>query len=108
MQKYVTALTWGHANKKLFLATGQQIHVATVQRTVPTLQALCRQTIAQAIGNREASLDLNLPSRMKTNIIDTFQSAIQVSLVCKSSVRQHFSIALTNNPIVVCGRLSLG
>jgi hypothetical protein len=79
LQKYITALTWGHANKKLFLATGQQIHIATVKRTVPTLQALCKQTIAEAIVSRDATSELDLPSRMRSCIVDTFQSSIQVS-----------------------------
>jgi hypothetical protein len=76
-KKYITALTWGHANKKLFLATGQQIHIATVKRTVPTLQALCKQTIAEAIVSRDATSELDLPSRMRSCIVDTFQSSIQ-------------------------------
>lgn len=79
-QKYVTALTWGHASRKLFVATGQQLHVANVEREVPTLQVLCRQALAMALKDREAASELPLPSRAKSCIYDTFASTIQVSV----------------------------
>ena len=77
-QKYVTALTWGHASRKLFVATGQQLHVASVEKEVPTLQALCRQALARALRDREATSELPLPSRAKGCIRETFTSTIQV------------------------------
>lgn len=76
-KKYVTALTWGHASRKLFVATGQQLHVACVEKEVPTLQALCRQALARALRDREATSDLPLPSRAKGCIRETFTSTIQ-------------------------------
>lgn len=99
-QKYVTALTWGHASRKLFVATGQQLHVACIEKEVPTLQALCRQALAMALRDREATSELPLPSRAKGCIRDTFTSTIQVSVAQKG--REGLSGILKMHHLLCC------
>ena len=43
--KAITALTWGHNDKRLFVAAGSHIHVAWVTRKIATLQLMCRRTV---------------------------------------------------------------
>lgn len=74
----VSALTWGHSDKRLFVATGPQIHIAWVSRRVASLQLLCRLQIQRSVGSESALSILPLPSRMKSLIGHLYAQTIQV------------------------------
>ena len=76
----VSALTWGHNDKRLFIATGTQVHIAWVSRRVASLQLLCRLQIQASIGSETLLPLLPLPSRIKTLIGNLFAQTIRVSL----------------------------
>lgn len=75
----VSALTWGHNDKRLFIATGTQVHIAWVSRRVASLQLLCRLQIQASIGSETLLPLLPLPSRIKTLIGNLFAQTIRVS-----------------------------
>lgn len=75
----VSALTWGHNDKRLFIATGTQVHIAWVSRKVASLQLLCRLQIQYSIGSEYLLPKLPLPSRIKTLIGSLFAQTIRVS-----------------------------
>lgn len=79
----VSALTWGHNDKRLFIATGNQVHIAWVSRRVASLQLLCRLQIQSSIGSELTLPMLPLPSRIKSLIGNLFAQTIRVSaLLC--------------------------
>ena len=74
----MTAITWGHDNQKLFVATGNVLHTASIQATIPTLQQLCKSMVASSLSKRESSFELTLPIRFKFALADTFNPVIKV------------------------------
>lgn len=81
----VSALTWGHSDKRLFIATGNQVHIAWVSRKVATLQLLCRLQVQNCIGTELLVPKLPLPSRIKSLITNMYSQTIRVSLYVFSS-----------------------
>lgn len=75
----VSALTWGHNDKRLFIATGTQVHIAWVSRRVASLQLLCRLQIQHSIGSEISLPRLPLPSKIKGLIGHLFAQTIRVS-----------------------------
>ena len=80
-QEPVTAITWGHHNQKLFVATGTLLHTATIQKAIPSLQQLCQNIVAGNLKCKEASFDLVLPTRFKFSLVESFKPIIQVSTI---------------------------
>lgn len=79
-QSPVTALTWGHNDKRLFVATGGVVHIAWVSRRVASLQLLSRLKVASALPLGESSVQsLPLPPRIKHLIGNLFAQTIRVS-----------------------------
>lgn len=74
----VSALTWGHSDKRLFVATGPQIHIAWVSRRVASLQLMCRLQIQKCIGPESALSILPLPSKIKSLIGHLYAQTIRV------------------------------
>lgn len=74
----VTALTWGHNDKRLFIATGTQVHIAWVSRRIASLQLLCRLEVQSCIGSELLVPKLPLPSRIKLLIGTLFAQTIRV------------------------------
>ena len=65
----MTAITWAHADQKLFVATKNVLHTITIHRSVPSLQALCNLAISSTLSNREFSYDLMLPTRLRATVM---------------------------------------
>ncbi|KYB24960.1 Tubby-related protein 4-like Protein [Tribolium castaneum] len=76
-QAPVSALTWGHNDKRLFLATGTQIHIAWVSRRIATLQLLCRLRIHDSIQQESQLPALPLPARIRNLIGNLFAQTIR-------------------------------
>ncbi|KAJ1521648.1 hypothetical protein ONE63_003294 [Megalurothrips usitatus] len=74
----VTALTWGHNDKRLFVATGPQVHIAWVCRRIPSLSHLCRLKIHASLSRGEPQLAaLPIPCRMQHLISSLFAQTIR-------------------------------
>lgn len=76
----VSALTWGHSDKRLFIATGNQVHIAWVSRKVAALQLLCRLQVQACIGSELMVPKLPLPSRIKSLITNMYSQTIRVCI----------------------------
>lgn len=90
----VSALTWGHNDKRLFIATGAQVHIAWVSRRVASLQLLCRLQIKASIGSETMLPLLPLPSRMKTLIGNLFAQTVRVSKNIERTISKHIFLVL--------------
>ncbi|KAG4077882.1 hypothetical protein HA402_013816 [Bradysia odoriphaga] len=87
----VSALTWGHNDKRLFIATGTQVHIAWVSRRVASLQLLCRLQIQSCIGTELFIPRLPLPSRIKNLIGHLFAQTIRCCVPNAKSLREFVS-----------------
>lgn len=75
----VSALTWGHNDKRIFIATGNQVHIAWLSRKVASLQLLCRLKIQSSLMSEGMLPKLPLPSRIKSLIGNLFAQTVRVS-----------------------------
>jgi len=74
----VTAITWGHNDQKLFVATKNLLHSACISRGIPSLQSLCQSLIANSLPQRDDSFNLVLPTKLKVAVAESFDPTIQV------------------------------
>ncbi|XP_053679881.1 uncharacterized protein LOC128730826 [Anopheles nili] len=75
----VSALTWGHNDKRIFIATGTQVHIAWVSRRVASLQLFCRLKVQTSLASEALLPRLPLPGRIKALIGNLFAQTIRVS-----------------------------
>ncbi|XP_030371459.1 tubby-related protein 4 isoform X2 [Scaptodrosophila lebanonensis] len=87
----VSAITWGHNDKRLFIATGTQVHIAWVSRRVASLQLLCRLQIQASVGSETLLPLLPLPSRIKSLIGNLFAQTIRCCVPDLKSLRDFVS-----------------
>ncbi|KAH8359392.1 hypothetical protein KR093_006402 [Drosophila rubida] len=87
----VSAITWGHNDKRLFIATGTQVHIAWVSRRVASLQLLCRLQIQASVGSELLLPLLPLPSRIKSLIGNLFAQTIRCCVPDLKSLREFVS-----------------
>ncbi len=77
----VSALTWGHNDKRLFVSTGNRIHVGWVSSQIASLQLLSRLRIHKTLSAAEHVQTLPLPCRMQNLIGMLFTQTIRVSFI---------------------------
>ncbi|XP_018322268.1 tubby-related protein 4 [Agrilus planipennis] len=90
-QAPVSALTWGHNDKRIFLATGTQIHIAWVSRRIATLQLFCRLCIHNALRHECQLPQLPLPPRIRNTISGLFSQTIRSSVPEANALREFVS-----------------
>ncbi|XP_074029104.1 WD40 superfamily protein Tusp isoform X2 [Leptinotarsa decemlineata] len=90
-QARVTTITWGHNDKRLFLATGTQIHIAWISKRIASLQLLCRLRIHDLIPNENQLCLLPLPVRLGNIIGNLFAQTIRCCVPEPSALREFVS-----------------
>ncbi|XP_043471203.1 tubby-related protein 4 isoform X1 [Leptopilina heterotoma] len=76
-QCQVSALTWGHNDRRLFVATGARVHAAWVSRRVGSLQLLSRLAVRAALTKESSVQQLPLPPRLRALVAALFASTIR-------------------------------
>lgn len=77
--KPLTALCWGHNDRRLFVATGHNLHVAWIVKHVPSLQYLCQRSV-QCLVRCDYNVEkLPLPVKLCSNVQALFTPTIKVS-----------------------------
>jgi len=87
----VTALTWGHNDKRIFIATGSQVHIGWVSRKIASLQLLCRLKIHQTLRSQEQVEVLPLPCRLKSLLSSLFTQSIKCEIPERKALRRFVS-----------------
>ncbi|XP_053682463.1 tubby-related protein 4 isoform X2 [Sabethes cyaneus] len=87
----VTALTWGHNDKRIFIATGTQVHIAWVSRRVASLQLFCRLQVQASLSSEAMLPKLPLPGRIKALIGNLFAQTIRCCVPDLKSLREFVS-----------------
>lgn len=78
--KPLTALCWGHNDRRLFVAAGHCLHVAWIIKSVPSLQYLCQRSVQQLVRFDYNVEKLPLPVKLGINVRALFTPTIKVSL----------------------------
>ncbi|XP_058453676.1 tubby-related protein 4-like isoform X1 [Malaya genurostris] len=87
----VSALTWGHNDKRIFIATGTQVHIAWVSRRVASLQLFCRLQVQSSLSSEAMLPKLPLPGRIKALIGNLFAQTIRCCVPDLKSLREFVS-----------------
>ncbi|XP_058812877.1 tubby-related protein 4 [Topomyia yanbarensis] len=87
----VSALTWGHNDKRIFIATGTQVHIAWVSRRVASLQLFCRLQVQSSLSSETMLPKLPLPGRIKALIGNLFAQTIRCCVPDLKSLREFVS-----------------
>ncbi|XP_014237165.1 tubby-related protein 4 [Trichogramma pretiosum] len=90
-QSPVTAMTWGHNDRRLFVATGAHVHAAWVSRGVGSLQLLSRLALKAALTKESSVQQLPLPLRLKTLVSGLFSSTIRCCIPETRELRRFVS-----------------
>lgn len=91
LQSPVTALTWGHNDRRIFIATGNQLTIAWLSRRVASLQLICRLKIQQCLASEASLPQLPLPARIKSLIGNLFAQTIRCCVPNVNSLRDFVS-----------------
>ncbi|RUS90890.1 hypothetical protein EGW08_001397 [Elysia chlorotica] len=75
--KPLTALTWGHNDKRLFAAAGRHLYVAWVSTQVAPLHFLCQRVLHRAVRSERAVERLPLPQRLRCGVKALFSPTIK-------------------------------
>ncbi|XP_054015652.1 tubby-related protein 4-like isoform X1 [Hylaeus anthracinus] len=87
----VSALTWGHNDRRLFVATGARVHAAWVSRRVGSLQLLSRLAVRAALIRESCVQQLPLPPRLRASVAALFASTIRCSVPEPRELRRFVS-----------------
>lgn len=90
-QSPVTAMTWGHNDKRLFVATGSVIHIGWVTRRIASLQLLSRLTLHRALRHEDAVHKLPLPRRLRALVANLFGQTVKCYLPEANQLREFVS-----------------
>lgn len=90
-QSPVTAMTWGHNDKRLFVATGSVIHIGWVTRRIASLQLLSRLTLHRALRDESAVHKLPLPRRLRALVANLFGQTVKCYLPEANQLREFVS-----------------
>ncbi|XP_011497205.1 PREDICTED: tubby-related protein 4 [Ceratosolen solmsi marchali] len=90
-QSPVTAMTWGHNDRRLFVATGTHVHAAWVSRGVGSLQLLSRLALKAALTKESSVQLLPLPPRLKALVSGLFANTIRCCIPEPRELRRFVS-----------------
>lgn len=84
-------MTFGHNDRRIFVATGTQIHIAWISRRVASLQLICRLKIQSCLTSELYLSRLPLPARLKSLIGNLFAQTIRCCVPNLRSLREFVS-----------------
>ncbi|CAG9559846.1 unnamed protein product [Danaus chrysippus] len=90
-QARVTALTWGHAARRLFVGVGGSVCTARVWRVVAPLQLLARVRAAAALRHPRLAAKLPLPPRLQPALASLFAHTIRCNVPEANELRRFVS-----------------
>ncbi|XP_078617700.1 tubby-related protein 4-like isoform X1 [Branchiostoma floridae x Branchiostoma japonicum] len=89
-QRALTAMTWGHNDKRFFVASGSSLFVAWVEKEVAPLQLLCMEVVGVMIKEEKQVARLPLPSRIKNYVTQAFSPTIKQGCIPDPSKLREF------------------
>ena len=98
----ITAMTWGHNDKRIFIATGAVVHIAWITKKVPSLQLLSRLAVFKMIPNEDSIAKANIPSRIQALICSLFGKTLRCSLPDVNHLRDFVSKPPSGNHRLHC------
>jgi hypothetical protein len=102
IQYPITAITWGHSDKRLFIATGPVLYIAWITKRIPSLQLLSRLAVHTCLKNEKSTEQLPLPTRLQNSVSNLFCQTLQCYLPDLNHLREFVSSPPNNNVRLHC------
>lgn len=106
--KPLTALCWGHNDRRLFVATGHNLHVAWVVKHVPSLQYLCQRSVQCLVRSDYNVEKLPLPVKLCSNVQALFTPTIKSYIPDPFKLRAFVSTAPPGSERLFCTMIHHG
>ena len=104
----ITSMTWGHNDKRIFVATGNHIHVGWVSPNVASLQLLSRLKIHKTLELKTQVEELPLPCRLQNLISTLFIQTIRCCIPDASDLRRFVIKPQPENVRIHCTMIKHG
>ncbi|XP_076357705.1 tubby-related protein 4-like [Tachypleus tridentatus] len=101
-QSPVSAITWGHNDKRFLIATGNVIHIGWVTKKIASLQLLSCLSVQNSLMEENQMQKLPLPRRLKILLSHLFSQTIKCYLPDPQRSREFVSQPPTNNIRLHC------
>ena len=98
----ITAITWGHSDKRLFTAVGPILYIAWISKRIPSLHLLSRLSVFQQLTSEKLTDELPLPPRLQTSVANLFSPTLQCYLPDLTQLRDFVSKPPQNNTRLHC------
>ena len=92
--KPLTAMCWGHNDRRLFLAAGFNLFVAWVIKQTAPLQFMCQRTIQNCVRSEKNTHILPLPPSLRHGVQSLFSPTIKVRI--KTVIDNYTSVLLSH------------
>ncbi|XP_070189097.1 tubby-related protein 4-like [Littorina saxatilis] len=106
--KPLTALTWGHNDKRLFLAVGCQLYVAWVSKQVAPLRFLCNRVVHKCVRHEKNADQLPLPQRLRQGVQALFSPTVKSYIPDPFKLRGFVSTPPPGNERLFCTMIRHG
>ncbi|XP_071957096.1 tubby-related protein 4-like [Antedon mediterranea] len=107
-QHPLSALTWGHDDKRIFVACGPLLHVAWVEKQIAPLQILCREVVVSIMKEEKAVSSLTLPGRLKNFVSERYYNTVKGCIPEPCKLREFISQPPPNNQRLHCTMVKAG
>ncbi|XP_033096390.1 tubby-related protein 4-like, partial [Anneissia japonica] len=107
-QNPLSALTWGHDDKRIFVACGALLHVAWVEKQIAPLQILCREAVVSIMKEEKAVNSLTLPGRLKHFVSERYFSTVKGCIPDPCKLREFISRPPPSNERLHCTMVKTG
>ncbi|XP_033635122.1 tubby-related protein 4-like [Asterias rubens] len=107
-QRPLSALTWGHNDRRLFVACGSILHVAWVEKGVAPLQVLCREVIISLVNEEKMMAKLPLPIRLRSQVTERLALTVKGCIPDPTKLREFGSRPPPGNERLHCTMIRTG
>ncbi|ESP03124.1 hypothetical protein LOTGIDRAFT_137881 [Lottia gigantea] len=106
--KPLTALKWGHNDKRLFIAAGCNLYVAWVNKQIAPLYFLCQRATQTCIQQEKNAVKLPLPLRLRLGIQALFSPTVKSYIPDPFKLREFVSTTPPGNERLFCTMIRHG
>ncbi|XP_076467230.1 tubby-related protein 4-like [Babylonia areolata] len=106
--KPLTAITWGHNDKRLFVAAGCQLYVAWVSKQVAPLHFLCSRVVHKCVRHERNADFLPLPQRIRQGVQSLFSPTVKSYVPDPFKLRGFVSTPPPGNERLFCTMIRHG
>lgn len=100
--KYLSALTWAHNDKRVFVSCSNQLHVLRVFKIIPSLSLLTEYKLKSLISEKRQVRAFGLPSVLQEDLLHNFLSTLKMRYPNPAQLRKFVCSCVPNAERLHC------